>query len=151
MKGKSWLVMFVMVCMVAGFSSQASAWWRRERNEEKFRGGPAQMRKMIAKRLKLTDEQKKKFEAMEQETKKEMKASQKELKETGEKLKAELKKESPDRNVIRRHIRELSGIQAKMQIKRMDSMLDLREMLTPEQREKFKRMVDHRRPPRGKR
>ena len=109
------------------------------------------MRKMIAKRLKLTDEQKKKFEAMEQETKKEMKASQKELKETGEKLKAELKKESPDRNVIRRHIRELSGIQAKMQIKRMDSMLDLREMLTPEQREKFKRMVDHRRPPRGKR
>jgi len=140
MKGKSWLVLLVMVCMLMGLSSQAQAWWGREKP-----------RKTIARRLELTEGQKKKFEAVEEETKKEMKASQKQIKEIGEKFKAELQKDTPDRNAVHRHIQELSKVRTRMEIKRMDSMLELRKMLTPEQREKFKHMVGHRRSPRGKR
>lgn len=151
MKGKNLLAVFLIASLLAGFSSQASAWWWRGKQKEEFRGSPQKMQKMIIKKLDLTDEQKKKFKAMEEETKKEMKASQEKLKEISEKLKVELQKDSPDRNLLHRYIGELSQIRTNMQIKRMDSMLDLREMLTPEQRKKFKRMLGQRKPPRGKR
>jgi Spy/CpxP family protein refolding chaperone len=141
MKGKSWLVLLVMVCMLMGLSSQAQAWWGRERS----RPAPEKVRKTIARRLELTEEQKKKFEAVEEETKKEMKASREKEKQIGEKLKAELQKDTPDRNAVHRHIQEMSKVRTRMEIKRMDSMLELREMLTAEQQEKFKKMLGSRR------
>ncbi len=139
MKSKSCWSVFLMVCLLAGLSSQAAAWWGREKP-----------RKTIARRLELTEEQKKKFEAVEEETKKEMKASQEKIKEISKKLKTELQKDPPDRNTVHRHIQELSRVRTQMQIRRMDSMLELRQMLTPEQRERFKRMLDQRKPPRGR-
>lgn len=124
--------------LVVALASQSLAWWGGGKPK---RPSHDKRTEMIARRLKLTEEQKKKFLAHQAEMKKALQANRKQVKEVGSKLKAELKKDAPDRKKVHAHINEINEHQRKMQIKRMDSLLDLRGALTPEQREKFRGML----------
>jgi len=53
-------------------------------------------------------------------------------------------KDQPSKVIIHKLIKQISALNADMQIKRADSLLELRQNLTPEQREKFKKMLEHR-------
>jgi len=124
--------------LVVVLASQSLAWWgggkpKRPSHDKRI--------EMIARRLKLTDEQKKKFLAHQAEMKKAMLANRKQVKEVGNKLKAELKKDAPDRKKVHARINEINELQRKMQIRRVDSLLDLRKSLSPEQRKKFRGMI----------
>ena len=73
--------------------------------------------------------------------KKEMKTNHEKMKEIKDKMKAELEKENPNKRTIHDYIKKMGSLRTNMRIKRMDSLLDMRKTLTPEQREKFKKMA----------
>ena len=126
------------VLLVVALASPSLAWWgwgkpERPRHEKRI--------EMISRRLKLTDEQKKRFLVHQEEMKKAMRANRRKVREAGDKLKAELKKDEPDRRTVHARINEINELRRKMQIRRVDSLLDLRRSLSPEQREKFRGML----------
>ena len=146
MRVNKMLTGILLVFLMIAFASESFAWWGK-----RDLPAPEQRIERIAKRLELTEEQKSRFKAHREKTKEDMEGLRGEIRETGKKLKTELEKDHPSRATLHDLIRKINQKQAEMQIKRMDSMLELREMLTPDQREKFKQMLDVRKPPRGKR
>lgn len=130
------MVGVLVVFLTVALASESFAWWGRE-----DRPAPEQRIERIAKRLELTEEQKAKFKDHREKMKKYMEEEREGVKGLGEKLKAELQKDNPDRATVQSLIRKISQKQTEMQIKRMDSLLELRKTLTPEQRKKFKKML----------
>lgn len=105
-------------------------------------GGRGKMAERIIKDLGLSSDQAAKFKAQENKMEKEMASHREKMKELSEKLKGSMEKDSPDRNAIHAIIKEIGQNMTEMQIKRADSMLELRSWLTPEQKEKFKKMLE---------
>lgn len=100
------------------------------------------MAERIIKELDLNQEQAEKFKAQEDKMEKDMSAYREKMKELSEKLKEAMEKDAPDKNAIHGTIKEIGQNMTDMRIKRADSMLELREVLTPDQKEKFKKMLD---------
>lgn len=92
-------------------------------------------------RLDLTDKQKEKFKAQMEKVERELKPIFEKVKEKTDKLKKELQEDQPDRNAIHEYIKGIDSLRTNMELKRVDSLLELRKTLTPEQREKFKKMT----------
>jgi periplasmic protein CpxP/Spy len=135
----------LVVMLLAVSSSQAFAFWGKEKRS-KF-NDPQKRFELIAEKLELTEDQKKVFRAEGEKTREEMKAQGEKMKDFSEKMKAELKKDPPNRKVLHRLITKTDAMRTKMHIRRLDSMLDLREILTPEQKEEFGKMLEkHKRP-----
>ncbi|MFH1386242.1 MAG: periplasmic heavy metal sensor [bacterium] len=130
---KSWqIVSIVLLVWLAVSSSQASAaWWGRDKAKGKNRGG------QIVKRLNLTEAQKTQFLAAQEKIRKEVAPLLEKIKGEGEKLKAELIKDTPDRPAIVKSLLVIKSAQGDIEIKRLDSLLDLKASLTPEQKQKF--------------
>ena len=141
MKTRKILSASMMVVIALMLCSPSFAWGGRPPKPDR-----GYMVDHIAKKLKLTDEQKAIFKTNSEKLQREMKAQQEEVKKIAGKLKAELKKDIPDRKSVEAFIRQMSNLRAEMQIKRTESLLDMRKMLTPKQKEKFKNML-----PEGKR
>lgn len=141
MKGKKVLSFLLAVFLVAGLASQSLAWGRGPR---KGKFNHEKIQKMIGKKLDLTEEQQKQFKTHGDQMKKEREAHKEEMKAVGDKIKAELEKDNPNRRILHNLVRRASQKRTAMEIKRMDSLLDLRKTLTPEQREKFKEMTKRR-------
>jgi len=95
----------------------------------------------IAKKLDLTPGQIAAFKAEEQDRLKTVEADRQKIKELGDKLKEELAKDSPDKNVVHDLITQIGARMTDMRIARTDSLLKMRESLTPEQKTKFKEML----------
>ncbi len=139
---KNVLTVLVVGLLMVALSSQVLAWGARPAKRQPWPDKGAAY-KQICKRLDLTDEQKKSFESRSEGLKKEREAYHKEMREYGDKLKAEMQKDKPNRTTIHSLIRTSSTKKTEMHIKQMDSLLDLRETLTPKQKEKFEKMLKH--------
>ncbi|KPJ66099.1 hypothetical protein AMJ44_08975 [candidate division WOR-1 bacterium DG_54_3] len=126
------LVVFLTVVL----ASEAFAWWGKEK-----RPAPEQRSERIAKRLELTEEQKAKFKDQREKMQKYVEGTRDEFRELGKKLKTELEKDNPNRATVQSLIRKIGQKQTEMQLRRMDSLLELRKILTSEQRQKFKKML----------
>ena len=74
----------------------------------------------------------------------ELKKDRAESKRHMDNLKAELAKDSPDRVRIHEAINKMEAINTLIHLRRIDSLLDLRQLLTHKQREKFKRLGEKR-------
>ncbi|MBN3033628.1 MAG: Spy/CpxP family protein refolding chaperone [Candidatus Saganbacteria bacterium] len=141
MMGKiGWGRMIVVALVLAMFSSQACAAWGRGGRPGKIDHERAMAG--IAKKLDLTREQADKFKAGEQAQKKVVVAGRRKIKELGDKLKDELAKDSPDRDKTRDLIRRIGAQMTELRIARTDSLLQLKALLTPAQKEKFKALLD---------
>jgi len=148
MGNKRWLVLILVAAMLIGVSSDAFAWGRRpkEKSPNVERSGMRKpdvktLEKKLSKDLGLTQKQKDKFKANAKATEKEVKEIRAKNKELQKKLREEMQKEAPDRNKVHQYIKERGKLQTDIQIERMDSMLELRKSLAPEQKEKFKNML----------
>ncbi len=129
----------IVAFVIALFASQSLAAWGRNGKGRADRPGLAAM---LAKKLDLTQDQIGKIKAGEQEQQKLMAAGGQKIKELGEKLKEELAKETPDKNKVHDLIRQIGTQMTELRIARTDSLLKLKALLTPEQREKFKGLLD---------
>jgi Spy/CpxP family protein refolding chaperone len=136
------LMTMMAVFLIAAFASQSLAWWwPSERSDrEKLTG-------RITKKLELNDEQKEKFKAHRERMKETMAADRKKLEELAKDLKKDLAKDDPDEALARRLTKQIGEKRTEMELKRLDSLFELRKGLTPEQRKKFKGMLN----PRGTR
>lgn len=138
----------VILVLVAVSSSPAFALWNRGDKPLGYArdkpGGsePGKLVERIARRLNLTAEQKEKFTAQSKKLQKDIAANRDKIKDFSAKLRAEMQKDTPDKNIIHRLIRDLDQTRTEMQIVRIDSLLDLRKILTPEQKEKFKKLLE---------
>ncbi|MCX5748836.1 MAG: Spy/CpxP family protein refolding chaperone [Candidatus Saganbacteria bacterium] len=91
----------------------------------------------IAKDLGLTENQKNTLLSGAKQTELEEKDIHSSDKAIFEKIKEELLKDNPDRKTIHECIEQIGQNETKIQIKRMDRMIDMRKMLTPGQRTKL--------------
>lgn len=89
--------------------------------------------------LDLTGEQRDKVKAHREETKKEMKALHDQMRAKRLELKAELDKPAPDNAKVAAITSELKNLSGQMIDSRVNSILSLKAILTPEQ---FKKMSD---------
>ena len=140
MKNKKMITGLMVGLLVVVLASQSFAWAGRPSGQKDF--DHEKMLDMISAKLELTDEQKAKFKAEGEKMKKAMEANMDKMKKLADKLKAELEKDTPDRKKIHGLIAQMGKLRNEMQIRRMNSLLDLRESLTPEQKEKFKKMLE---------
>lgn len=142
LKKENVLRALVIVLVLTALSSQALAAWGR--NDRADKSDRQEIAAAIAKKLNLTQDQIDKFKAEEQNRQKTIEADRQKIKELGDKLKEELAKDSPDRNAVNALITQIGAQMTDMRIARTDSLLKLRETLTPEQKEKFKEMLNKR-------
>ncbi len=138
---KKWLIVLLVVL----FASQCFAFLGRPDKAKNGEGPDSQkMFKRICEKLELTEKQKAQLQADNVKREAAMKVERIEMKTLAEQMKAEMKKENPDRKKIHKYIRQINHLRMLAQIRRTDSLLDLRQMLTPKQKEKFKQMMQRR-------
>ncbi|MCX5751092.1 MAG: Spy/CpxP family protein refolding chaperone [Candidatus Saganbacteria bacterium] len=111
-----------------------------EKGFSKWQPKEGDMFKHMVQKLELTDAQKDKFQAAMKKEREELKPEMEKMKNLGKQLTEELKKDNPDKAKLYECIKNMGAIRTQMEIKRMDTMLQLRQELTPAQREKFKQM-----------
>lgn len=140
MKKNSLVGALLAVSLVIVFSSQALAAWGRSDKIRQLDQG--KMIESIVKKLDLNKEQTDKFTAQAQGTQKVVEADRAKIKELGDKLKDELRKDSPDKAAVHELITQIGRQLTAMQIARTDSLLELQSTLTPEQKTKFREMLN---------
>jgi Spy/CpxP family protein refolding chaperone len=141
MTKKNILVLCVALVFVFVLSSQSLAFWPGPKKPAKPR--PDGMNRIINE-LNLTPKQKEEFKNHRQEMDKAFKEHRKEIDKYAGKMKEEMQKDRPNRRVVHNCIKNIGDIRVKIQIRRVDSLLKLREGLTKEQRIKFKKMLESR-------
>jgi Spy/CpxP family protein refolding chaperone len=137
---KKALIAVMAVFLVAAFASQSLGWWGQSLRTGRF--DREKIAGRITKKLELTDEQKGKFEAYQKKMKEATSAHRKESEELAENLKRELSKDEPSETVVRSLVKHIGEKRTEMELKRLDSLFELRKVLTPEQRKKFKGMLN---------
>ena len=140
MKKENLFQVLVIALLLTALSSQALAAWGRNNNSGK--ADRQAIAAAIAKKLGLTPDQIARFKAEEQARQKTIEADRQKIKELGDKLKEELAKDAPDKNTVHDLITQIGAQTTEMRLARTDSLLKLRETLTPEQKEKFKEMLN---------
>ncbi len=105
--------------------------------EKSVKGKMEAGRQELYKDLNLTDEQKKLLEANKAKHREEMKALAGQMKEKKAEVRQELQKDQLDMAKITQLNNELKALQAQMLDHRLESTLEVRKILTPEQFKKF--------------
>jgi Spy/CpxP family protein refolding chaperone len=90
------------------------------------------------KSLGLNDEQRAKMKTIREEFKAQQEVVRNEMKAKHEALRQELDAVKPDRGKAEGIVKEISVLEQKMGLKRVDMVLTIREMLTPEQYKKLR-------------
>ena len=91
----------------------------------------------LSEKLDLTAEQEEQLKALKKTNMEEMKALHEEMKSKREELRAELQKPDTDKARINAVVTEMKALQSKQIDQRVDNFLGMKEILTPEQFEKF--------------
>lgn len=99
----------------------------------------------IMKQLNLTPEQEKQLKDYREQEKAEIKKEFGELKAKREELRSQLNNPQVSENTIRQTAGQLEAMQAKMMARRIDSILYMRKVLTPEQFTKFQELTKEKR------
>lgn len=103
----------------------------------------------MAERLKLTPEQKQKFEALHSRNNEGRKARREAMRADHQALEAELRKDNPDRAAIQRLTTAIQQRQAQAMQERVQARLEFNQSLTPEQRAELNKMAAEREQKRG--
>ena len=91
----------------------------------------------LAARLDLTDDQIEKIEKMWTERLSERAKLRKEMMRIQNELRGEMLKDTPDMDKVRTLVAEKEEIRTEMQVARLETQLALRDILTPEQRDRM--------------
>jgi Spy/CpxP family protein refolding chaperone len=114
-------------------------------------GGEGQMKHQKAggqeeeKSLGLTDEQRTKMKTLREASKVQQEALRAEIKAKHEALRQELDAANPDRGKAESIVKELSALEQKMGLDRVDMVFQVRAILTPEQYQKLQALHEKRR------
>jgi Spy/CpxP family protein refolding chaperone len=140
----------VLTLAAAGILICGQAWAAPDTTDTKAKN-PEWGQKMEAKRgeffkeLGITDEQKKALEAHKDQHRQEMKDLGKAMRDQMAQMRQELQKETLDMGKINQIESDLKATQAKMLDHRLQGILEVRKILTPEQFKKFsEKMEEHR-------
>lgn len=104
----------------------------------------------IAADLNLSQAQRERFTAASARMQAEAKALRQKNRELFSQIKTELLKDAPNLEAIHGPIKQIEQNRALMEISRVDRLIELRQSLTPEQKEKFKNLFNGRRGRLGK-
>ena len=94
----------------------------------------------LAEHLDLTEEQREQIKSIRRETARKHIQQQADVRLARLDLKALMDTEQPDRKKIHTQLRKIAQLQGDMRISQVDQRLDIRQLLTPEQRQKAKKM-----------
>jgi Spy/CpxP family protein refolding chaperone len=141
MKTKMMKVMAVAVAAAMVFSA-ASAYagegWKGRKNGD----GQEKRFDKMAEELKLTPEQKAALEKQREETGPKMKALREKQSAAREQLKAELDKAAPDTATLAAIVENLKNLTGEQLQMRIDKVLAMKKVLTPEQSAKMKGIME---------
>ena len=127
---------FLFLSAVNGYSDES--WGQRGRGREgKFQGKWQKRAEDIHKQLNLTPEQDKQLKEHREKHRSAMKVLYQQIKAKREQIRAELQKPNFDINEVKRIHNELKSLQAQIDDYRLDGILEVRQILTPEQFAKF--------------
>jgi len=144
MKNKAIITVIIAMILLWG-SSSSQAFFGGPQDKEGTPDKSARSEKMVermTKELNLTKEQKEKFTADTKEIEKTAKEIRTKDRELMDKIQKELLKDSPDMKIIRSLMETINQNMTEIQFKRISHLVEFRKTLTPEQREKFKTMID---------
>jgi Spy/CpxP family protein refolding chaperone len=137
---KNTLIVWLMAMLLLGMAPGAWGF-----GSQGGRGPAAEKRlERIIQELGLTKEQKEKYLAGAKQIEEEAKAIRSQNREIFGKIEKEMLKDTADRQAIHNYIQQINQNNAKMQIKRMDQILELRKELTPEQKTKLEKLTAER-------
>ncbi|MBU0672124.1 MAG: periplasmic heavy metal sensor [Candidatus Margulisbacteria bacterium] len=147
---KKMLKILVVVFLVAVLASQSLAFWGRGEKANKL--DPGKKMEMITQKLDLSKEQQAALKANEEKRKEARKVHRAEMKKLAEQLKVEIDQDTPDRTKLHALIGKINQQRVEMEIQRLDALLELRALLTPIQREKYKKLMNQHKPrgPKGR-
>ncbi len=91
--------------------------------------------------LKLTDEQRQKMLDMRLELQKALLPLKSKLQSLGTELRLQIASDSPDRAKINKLLAQMADIRKEMQQKRIEHQINIRKMLSPEQRKLFDQRI----------
>ncbi|MBL0059081.1 MAG: Spy/CpxP family protein refolding chaperone [Elusimicrobia bacterium] len=123
-----WLALGFLGTWVAAAPKESTSGTRRDR---------AEMREKMKTELGLSDEQVKQLEAHRRDHRAEMKQLWTAMKEKREAIKTELEKPTLDKNAVHQLNDQLKEVHGKLADLRLEGILRVREILTPDQFKKF--------------
>jgi len=146
MKNK-WLIMvliFSVAVNAAALITIGYQWSRHRGRHEPLSRPPFSQshREMLQRRLNLTEDQAQKVKNAQEQVAKEMDTMRKTLRSKRGELVHLLREPHPDRTEIDSLLVEISALQADLERRIVDMLLNLKGVLTPEQREKFLSLID---------
>lgn len=101
-------------------------------------------REMLRRKLDMTEEQYRKVKVAHDKFDKEMETMQSSLRAKREALFHQLRAHDPDRAEIDTLLVEIAALQADLERRVVDNLLEMKDVLTPEQRKKLLSLIDHR-------
>jgi Spy/CpxP family protein refolding chaperone len=140
------LLIFSLAVNMAAVVTMVVQWSRRSEPRRPFFGPPfsEQRREMLRERLDLTDDQYRKVGQAHDQFAEEMDSLQAALRTKREELFRQLETEEPDRGQIEVLLAEIAALQADQERKVVDNLLSMKEVLTPEQRERLHSLLGRR-------
>ncbi len=111
---------------------------------------PRDRAQRLAQELELTEEQEEVFDRVHEGLEALREGNRERMQELAEAMEAELEVDAPDARKVHRLIDERLEVQGVMVHARMDGMLEIRSVLTPEQRAEFDELMERRRSHRHK-
>jgi len=140
------LLMFSLAVNVAALVTMAMQW-----SKHSGRNGPPSRppfsenhREMLRRRLDLTDEQYERVARTQDQFAKEMEALQTSLGTKRDELFLQLEAQEPNREQVEVLLQEIATLQADQERKVVGNLLNMKDVLTPEQREKLHSLLDRR-------
>jgi Spy/CpxP family protein refolding chaperone len=133
------IMVFVMVCLMAGV---VGVMYVRADIDTSHAQGKAMWQK-IAKNLELTPDQQAKLKDLRADMGKQNKISRDKIKTLREKEKEELLIPNPSQQALYGYAKEINDLQGTMAEKRLEHLLKVKEVLTPDQFKKLLSMTSH--------
>jgi Spy/CpxP family protein refolding chaperone len=140
MIGKNILTVLLMMVFLVMVSSGALAFGSaaiRGRSIEKFI-------EKVTKELELTQPQKEKALASAKKIEEEAAEVRSKNRELFDKVEKELLKDSPDRKLLSNYMQQISQNNSRIQLKRMEQIIEFRKELTPKQKAKLEKLMKER-------
>lgn len=143
---KRTFIMSLALILVGLAAAPSLAFWGMPagRQNRPQAGRPGQLESRIISRLNLTAEQKDNFLAANEKLRAAVEEKMKAVKSAADQLRAELRKDEPDKNIVHEQVKQIDALRTEIQLLRLDSLLELKKGLTPDQRREFDKMLDHR-------
>src|SRR3989339_557839 len=132
---KKYLLVFLVVLMMLAVADRALA----------KRPDPQRMTARMVKQLGLDKQQAERFSVMNETLVKQEQLIWEKNRALGEKLKSAMSQEKPNMEIVHKLAKEIGGNMTEMQIKRIDNLMSLKQLLNDDQKKKFESLLDKRR------